>query len=278
MSRHPNDRTGQIAALLSDPSYKAEAGPIPGSTPSWTFDRRGRTIYHTHMKEHESMSGGFAGFLASDVRESGKLVDSAKRHFVVPESTEVSWRSSVHAVPEVQRDPHASGKKPAPHSFPKDGEEYHDIPRGRRHCEAPDDLLPHEMALFEKRIGIVRDKSGYAVRDTYCPPTETSSFSGLNQRMHLTEGGRNRVPCAVLGDKPYSAVELSSEFRFSEKHRLGLEPIGKVCKVASTFEVKERAARLQRDIHEVQTLPKYPKDTTHVERKATPVEATRGKK
>ena len=272
--KHPNDRTGQLASLLGDVNYKPTTEPIPGSTPWWGFERRARTIYHTHMQDKEMLKDGFGPFLAT-VQASTKLVDSAKRHYNSKESEEQSWRSSVHAVPEVHREPHASGKRPAPHSFPLDGQEYFQIPRGKKHCEPPADRLGDEMDVFQSRIGVVRDASGYPVRSAHCAPTETASFSGLPQRTHLTQGERNRVPCTVLGDKPYSAVELSSEFRFAEKHRMGLEPPGKPFQIANTFEAKEKAQRLQRDIVEVQSLPKYPKEqaTSGNSSKAAPVPA-----
>lgn len=142
-----------MGSILGDPSFVATTNDIEKSTSAWHIPKRARNIYHSHMADRSCLKEGFGTFL-SQIDGSTKLVDTAKRHYHVDETEEHQWRSSVHAVPEVDRHRHQTGKRPHDGSHPLQGQEYADLPRGRKNAPPQPNSIGDEMEVFRRASGL----------------------------------------------------------------------------------------------------------------------------
>lgn len=282
MPRHfPDNSTIQDNFRHSDYPAVMSDKVIPGSTPGAHVQRRGRGDPYVDMTNKSMLKNGFGDFL-SEVDSSQRLGDAARRHYVVPTGVEQQWRSSVHAVPEFQRDAKPYGKRFG-HAPPTgSGQESTEIPRGMKHVQAPQGKLAEEMDLFKITKARVFNQDGYSKANLQSIPSDTSHFAEHNQRRHGGEGARNGVPQRTPGDKLTATAEYDPQFYRQNQDRFGNElvrasPAGSARSVGASgrlavggstalgsgpsisFEKREAGLAVQKDRSDVANLPKYPK-------------------
>lgn len=252
----------QLGTVLLQPN--ALDAEIPGNTPHWDVPHKHRDGHDKDMRAKQQLDRGFEGFYASASETVARIGDTSKRHLTRSDGAEYYRKLCFKLVPVGKPNLHATGKKEVePFQGRPKGEEFDDVPRGKKHLELQKSELAAEMPMFQLKHQVRDPSTGKAVSQRR---GQDKSMDGESSGKHIVPENvslrRNEVTRATSGDKLYAAAEYSLEYQASlasTRPRLGVDKIASKTVFVDHWAERDAAERLSKDVTEVRNLPKYPK-------------------
>ena len=232
----------------------------PGSAPRWALPSKHRNQFDRIAQEKATVTQGWPSFYAAadgNPDAEFRVGDTSRRHLVRPGATEATWKPCFKLVARGDHPLRSYGNKAVepPQNRRREHEEVGDIPQGKKHISPPLDQLPKEMNMFQLKHK-VRVGDGSLANQRMSDPSVADPPRG--PKLVPMADRRNGVPVGALGDKPYSAVEVSPEYlgsMGSSKPRLGLDKIAADARPADAWLAKQKVLSRHQDVACVRALP-----------------------
>jgi hypothetical protein len=247
-------QTESMGPLLAQPETSQA---IVNEHPKWALQRKYRNEHDDAMQERHTLKDGFSGFY-SHSEPVLKIGDTVKRHIHRPDGQEAPWRPSCRTLEPMEHPPRAYGKRNVPAPGEHQQQELDDLPRGRRRVVPPRDQLQEEVPMFQLKHTVRDAETGKRVADRIADADAPEKPRG--PKLVAPGDRRNGVGQATLGDKPYAAVEITSEYmtnRDPARPRLNVEPVRSQLPPVDRWARKEDRRVRDLDIHQVRSLPNY---------------------
>eukprot|EP00672_Neobodo_designis_P018869 CAMPEP_0174846266 /NCGR_PEP_ID=MMETSP1114-20130205/12213_1 /TAXON_ID=312471 /ORGANISM="Neobodo designis, Strain CCAP 1951/1" /LENGTH=254 /DNA_ID=CAMNT_0016080529 /DNA_START=24 /DNA_END=788 /DNA_ORIENTATION=+ len=247
-------QTESMGTLLQQPET---AQSIHGQHPRWGLQRKQRGPHEQAMADKHVLREGFSGFYGN-TESVVKIGDTVRKHITRPDGQEAPWRPSCRPLEPTVPPPKAYGKRSVAAPGAGHHEEVDDLPRGKRRVAPPQDQLPGEAPMFQLKHSVRDPASGQRVADKVSDMSQKEKPRA--PKSVAEDSRRNGIGQATPGDKPYAAVEVTSEYasnRNPARPRLNVEPVQTRLPPIDRWAAQEQARVRQSDIDQVRSLPTY---------------------